>query len=105
MTDTLDDLLELWAKTVFPHMGWNLTPMKYEAWPEFHGSCQKAVRAIHDATTGAGLVVVPRVATDQMHYAAMREWDGRMSARSAGVWQAMITAHEQGTTDEEVSGG
>lgn len=34
----------------------------------------------------------PREPTEAMHKAANREWDGRMSARSAGVWQAMWDA-------------
>jgi hypothetical protein len=29
--------------------------------------------------------------SEGMHEAANREWDGRMSARSAGVWNAMLT--------------
>lgn len=33
---------------------------------------------------------MPREATEEMHAAANREWDGRMSARSAGVWKAMF---------------
>ena len=33
---------------------------------------------------------VPVVADETMHAAAEREWDGRMSARSAGVWTAML---------------
>ena len=33
-----------------------------------------------------------REPTEPMLQASEREWDGRMSARSAGVWQAMIDA-------------
>lgn len=37
-----------------------------------------------------GIVRVnPIEATEEMHAAANKEWDGRMSARSAGVWEAM----------------
>jgi hypothetical protein len=36
--------------------------------------------------------LTPREPTEEMHAAANREWDGRMSARSAGVWQAMWDA-------------
>lgn len=39
-----------------------------------------------------GWRLVPIEPTEEMHAAANREWDGRMSARSAGVWQAMINA-------------
>lgn len=39
-----------------------------------------------------GWALVPIEPTEAMHAAANREWDGRMSARSAGVWQAMIGA-------------
>jgi hypothetical protein len=33
-----------------------------------------------------------REPTEAMLEASNREWDGRMSARSAGVWQAMVDA-------------
>ncbi len=37
-------------------------------------------------------VVVLREPTPEMYAAAERDWDGRMSARSRGVWQAMLAA-------------
>ena len=37
-------------------------------------------------------VCVPVEPTEAMYAAAEREWDGRMSARSAGVWKAMLAA-------------
>lgn len=39
-----------------------------------------------------GWKLVPVEPTEAMHKAAEREWDGRMSARSRGVWQAMLAA-------------
>lgn len=36
--------------------------------------------------------LVPNDPTEEMYAAAEREWDGRMSARSRGVWQAMLAA-------------
>lgn len=39
-----------------------------------------------------GWVLVPREPTEAMLKASEREWDGRMSARSSGVWQAMLAA-------------
>jgi hypothetical protein len=36
--------------------------------------------------------LVPIEPTEAMLKAAEREWDGRMSARSAGVWKAMLDA-------------
>lgn len=39
-----------------------------------------------------GFVCVPKEPTEAMLEASNREWDGRMSARSAGVWQAMLAA-------------
>lgn len=53
-----------------------------------------AIRAL-PAQAGGEWVSVPREPTEAMYAAANREWDGRMSARSAGVWQAMIAASEQ----------
>lgn len=44
------------------------------------------------AAREAGYVIVPVNPTEAMYAAAEREWDGRMSARSAGVWRAMIAA-------------
>ena len=37
-------------------------------------------------------ILVPKVATEGMHEATLQEWDGRMSARSAGVYDAMLSA-------------
>jgi hypothetical protein len=37
-------------------------------------------------------IAAMREPTPEMIEASNREWDGRMSARSAGVWQAMIAA-------------
>lgn len=45
-----------------------------------------------------GFVLVPKVPTEAMHDAANREWDGRMSARSAGVYEAMIAAAPSSAT-------
>lgn len=36
--------------------------------------------------------LVPVEPTEAMYEASNREWDGRMSARSCGVWQAMLAA-------------
>jgi hypothetical protein len=38
------------------------------------------------------IIAAMREPTEAMIEASNREWDGRMSARSAGVWQAMIDA-------------
>lgn len=49
-----------------------------------------------DATISSSeLVLVPREPTPEMYAAAEREWDGRISARIAGVWQAMIDAAQE----------
>lgn len=39
-----------------------------------------------------GWALVPIEPTPLMHAASEREWDGRMSARTRGVWRAMISA-------------
>jgi hypothetical protein len=39
-----------------------------------------------------GWKLVPVEATEAMHQAANREWDGRISARIANVWGAMLAA-------------
>jgi len=44
------------------------------------------------ASPPEGWRLVPVEPTEAMHEAANREWDGRMSARAAGVWQAMLAA-------------
>ena len=49
-------------------------------------------RMFADVLDSNGLVVVPKEPTEKMYAAAEREWDGRMSARSAGVWKSMIEA-------------
>src|SRR5690606_36666785 len=41
-------------------------------------------------TEAQGCRLVPEEPTDAMYAAAEREWDGRMSARIAGVWKAML---------------
>lgn len=43
-------------------------------------------------TTDPNWQLVPKEPTEEMHGAANREWDGRMSARSRGVWKAMLAA-------------
>lgn len=40
----------------------------------------------------ADWVMVPREPTEAMLAASEREWDGRMSFRSTGAWQAMLSA-------------
>ena len=45
--------------------------------------------AAFDALPLADVRVVPVEATEEMVEAAARDWDGRMSARSSGVWGAM----------------
>lgn len=42
--------------------------------------------------TARAAIAVMRDPTDAMIEASNREWDGRMSHRSSGAWQAMITA-------------
>lgn len=42
-----------------------------------------------DARTG---IAAMREPTEEMVKASNREWDGRMSHRSTGAWQAMIDA-------------
>jgi hypothetical protein len=54
--------------------------------------CAAYRRDVAPDTVPDGWRLVPREATENMHQAAHREWDGRMSARSAGVWDAMIEA-------------
>ena len=44
------------------------------------------------AQVADGYKLVPVEPTEEMYAAAEREWDGRMSARSRGAWQAMIAA-------------
>lgn len=51
-------------------------------------ACTAKVDSIESAIRQA-LTEALGPATDEMHEAAAREWDGRMSARSAGVWTAM----------------
>ena len=50
-------------------------------------------RGMKELNDAGGMVLVPREPTETMLEAANREWDGRMSARSAGVWMAMIEAY------------
>lgn len=49
-------------------------------------------RVALSALEGEGMVVVPVVPTLEMIEASNREWDGRMSHRSSGAWQAMVAA-------------
>lgn len=46
-------------------------------------------------TVPKGWKLVPLEPTEAMHAAANKEWDGRASARSAGVYEAMLAAAPQ----------
>ena len=55
-------------------------------------------KAIHDQQAddfrkkARAAIEAMREPTEAMHEAANREWDGRMSFRVTGAWQAMIAA-------------
>ena len=51
-------------------------------------------KAFIKALEAQGLVIVPREPTEAMLQATEKEWDGRMSFRSTGAWQAMLAALE-----------
>lgn len=61
-----------------------------EVFTDSHG--KQRADGILAALDVAGYVIVPREPTEAMIEASNREWDGRMSHRSSGAWQAMIEA-------------
>ena len=50
-------------------------------------------QVLEKSLLASGFAILPLEATDEMHNAAEREWDGRMSARSTGVWRVMVAAY------------
>lgn len=116
MTDTLDDLLKLWAPEIAGRYKW----AEWQMWlnDTSHPSYRKiaetniagtmaTARAIHDATTGAGLVVVPVEPTDIMICEAeemeAKALDniGNQQTYAGDYWQAMLNA----STFKETDGG
>ena len=103
--ELLDALAAAWAEVTEPPLPEGA--VQNEEWLEqFKAGVREEVAAmleiqraliaerpwLANALLPEGQQVVPVEPTENLHKAAQCEWDGRMSARSAGVWQAMLAA-------------
>lgn len=62
--------------------GWHLQQFAEAHWREYAGAASMAIAAMREPTP-------------EMIEASNREWDGRMSHRSSGAWEAMIDAAQE----------
>lgn len=69
-----------------------------DRWPDDEWTPQ--VREDYRGHARAGIEAM-REPTEKMIEASNREWDGRMSYRSSGAWQAMIDAALTGNREGE----
>ena len=81
---------------------WDKFNDRYFSDPDKHPASRAA--DLLSRMDGEGWRTVPVEPTEAMYAAAEREWDGRMSARSRGVWQAMLAAAPSPSIEDPTQG-
>ena len=86
-----DDMVERVARAIWPDE-WRRQDDLAETEPFRWGNRPEAERRDLMLTQARTAISAMREPTEKMVEASNREWDGRMSHRSTGAWQAMIDA-------------